>query len=47
MQVNVSVSFIYTFKYKISLTAFPLIIITKLIHFSQMKQNLRKLIPIH
>lgn len=48
MQVNVWVSFfINIFKYKVTLTAFPLTVETEFIHFSHMKQNLRKLIPIH
>lgn len=47
MQVNVWVwFFINTFKYKITLTTFQFVG-TELIHFIHMKQNLRKLIPIH
>lgn len=46
MQVNVGVSFfINIFKYKITLTAFPFMVATELIHFSHMKPNLRKRIP--
>lgn len=48
MQVNVCVSFfINIFKYKVTLTAFPLTVETEFIHLSHMKQNLSKLIPIH
>lgn len=48
MQVNVWVSFfINIFKYKVTLTAFPLTVETEFILLSHMKQNLRKLIPIH